>query len=205
MTDDRTLHRLEAFSDIVIGFSLAQLGASLTLTKAMTFDALGVVDFLGAFAIICSLWYFHHVLFKLFFVPKALPVVLNFVWLAVVVLLVFVARNLPRSGFAVQGLDLMYFGLYALAYGILAVQTLMAVREHAGADAEFRLKGLRVISFMSFWTAVFVVCFALVASIPASPALGYGIDATFAAGAFGSVLLGSYFKRARGRVVRDSA
>jgi hypothetical protein len=56
LDDERTVRRLEAFSDTVIGFSLAQLGASLAFTNAMTLGAGGIASLIFSFAIICSLW-----------------------------------------------------------------------------------------------------------------------------------------------------
>lgn len=194
MTDERTVHRLEAFSDIVIGFGLAQLGASLTFDRTMTLDPTGVIAFFGAFAIICSLWYFHHVLFERFFVPKGVPIVLNFLWLAIVVLLVFVATQL-RNGFAHRNLDLTYFGLYAAAYGILAIQTGIGMRVRGEAAQEFRAGAIRNVTFMSLWSLIFVVCFVLVLMLAPTPALGMAINATFIAGGFTSVALGAYFRR----------
>ncbi len=155
---------------------------------------------MGAFAIICSLWYFHHLLFKNFFVAKALPVVLNFVWLAVVVLLVFVAVKLPATDFGYRNLDMLYFALYALAYGILALQTLIAVREHAVWEDGQRLRAIRNISFMSYWCIVFLTCFLLVALLPPTAGAGNAILATFLVGIAGSTLMGVYFRRYRSRV-----
>lgn len=189
-----TVHRLEAFSDIVIGFGLAQLGASLTFDRTMTLDASGVFAFLGAFAIICSLWYFHHHLFEKFFVPKGLPVVLNFLWLAVVVLLVFVAVQF-RTGFEHRNLDLTYFGLYAVAYGILAIQTIAGVRLRPEATAELRAGAARNVTFMALWSLIFIVCFAWVFVLRPTQALGVAINATFITGAAVTVVLARHFRR----------
>lgn len=198
MTEDRTVRRLEAFSDIVIGFGLAQLGAALTLQpKTMTLAPAGVIAFFGAFAIVCSLWYFHHRLFEYFFVPKALPIVLNFLWLAIVVLLVYSAVQFPGQGFAHRNLDMLYFALYALAYGILAVQTVLGMRELRIAEPQQRLRAVRNVSFMTYWALIFVVCFALVDFLPQTSGLGYAINWTFLIGSGGSVAMVVYFRRHR--------
>ncbi len=202
--DERTVHRLEAFSDIVIGFGLAQLGSSLAFTKDLSLDGTGIIAFFGTFAIVCSLWYFHHRVFQWFFVPKGWPIVLNFVWLAVVVLLVFSAVQFSRAGFGHRTLDELYFGLYAIAYGILALQTLIGIRVRSEVTPEQRVRARRNITFMTYWTAVFVVNFALVYTMPIAPALGMAIDLTFLVGATGSALLGVYFRR-RMAATRPSA
>ncbi len=158
---ERTVHRLEAFSDIVIGFSLAQLGASLAFTKSLTLDIPGVIAFLLAFAIICSLWYFHHRLFDGIFVPSALPIILNFAWLAIVVLLVFVAQSIPRH-WTERSVDQLYFGLYALAYGILAAQTWLGLRALPGQEGNRRRKAFYQRAYMLLWSAVFAAAYLVV-------------------------------------------
>jgi len=195
-SEERTIHRLEAFSDIVIGFGLAQLGAILTFdSKTMTLTSVGILAFFGAFAIVCSLWYFHHRLFENFFVPKTLPIVLNFLWLAIVVLLVYCAAHFDSKAFTVRTTVMLYFGLYALAYAILAVQTILGIRGRPNIEPELRIKARRNISFMSLWTAIFAICFALVSTMSPAQALGQAIDVTFLIGAVCSVLLGVYFRR----------
>ncbi len=164
MSDESTkhfVHRLEAFSDIVIGFSLAQLGASLVVPER----AMELIEhpgwlfgFVFAFAIVCSMWFFHHRLFSLFFVPKPWPVILNFVWLAVVVLLVYATQLYVRS-FGDLIAARMYFAAYTLAYGILGLQYFIA------ASTASR----RASIFMFLWTAPFLIC--LLASVFLAPDL----------------------------------
>lgn len=197
-SEERTVQRLEAFSDIVIGFSLAQLGASTVLNKAMSLDAKGLLTFLASFAIVCSLWYFHHRLFQNFFVPKALPIVLNFVWLAVVVLLVFVSVHSSEDGFNNRNLTLLYFELYALAYGILVAQTILGILERAGAPPELRQKAKGNVLHMSYWTLAFVACIVQIRLMPWDAALGAMIGRTFMVAIIGSVLLSVYLRRTRG-------
>lgn len=199
MNEERTVHRLEAFSDIVIGFGLAQLGAVLIINpKTMTLGIPGVIAYFGAFAIICSLWYFHHLLFENFFVPKTWPIVLNFLWLAIVVLLVFCAAHFNSAdAFANANLDLLYFGLYSVAYAILAAQTILGMRERRDAAQEQRAKARRNVTFMSYWAAVFACCFLLVKLMPPTAVLGNAISLTFAIAFFGSIGMGVYFRRLR--------
>jgi uncharacterized membrane protein len=144
--------------------------------------------FIFAFAVVCSMWFFHHRLFATCFVPKFWPVVLNFVWLAVVVLLVFITQvNVRVNDLIVVSL---YFGTYALAYAILGVQYVIALpvnpeRARAGA------------SFMFMWMAPFVVSFLATTLLPPSSVTGFIILAAFAATTFASTLLGSHYRRQR--------
>ncbi len=175
-SEERFTRRLEAFSDIVIGFSLAQLGANLaTASHAPQFftNPLQIIAFLFPFAIICSVWFFHHRLFSQAFVPKALPVILNFVWLAIVVLLVFAAEAYTansRNPVVIRA----YFICYALVYALLAIQNLIAARyAKERGDAEMRARALRFAAFMSLWTLPFLWSLAVV--IYVAPGLVYGI------------------------------
>lgn len=200
-SDERTLHRLEAFSDIVIGFSLAQLGAAEVFTKTMTLNASGAIAFFASFAIVCSLWYFHHRLFQSVFVPRALPVVLNFFWLAVVVLLVFVSVRSSGDGFQSRNASLLYFGLYTLAYLILTVQTGIGLYGRPLMSDEATLKARRQLVTMGFWTLIFAVVLGQVLFMPWPSSLGRAIGITFGAGFTASVALGYYFKRLRAAIV----
>lgn len=202
-SEERTIQRLEAFSDIVIGFSLAQLGASSVLNKAMSLDATGLLTFSASFAIVCSLWYFHHRLFQNFFVPKGLPIVLNFAWLAIVVLLVFVSVHSSENGFDNRNLTLLYFELYAIAYGILVAQTLLGILERTGAPPELRQKAKGNVLHMSYWTLVFVACVLEIRLMPWSGAVGAAIGQTFMVAMIGSVLLSVYLRRTR-HVIADA-
>lgn len=195
MNDERTVHRLEAFSDIVIGFCLAELGASLTFNiKTMTLDPVGVIAFFLAFAIVCSLWFFHHRLFEHLFVPRTWPIVLNFVWLSVVVLLVLTAVQVPRA-FLYRNFDMLYFSLYALAYGILAVQTLLGLRIRGGLTAEQRFRGITQLTYMTYWSAVFVICFFIVAFTEPAMYTGISLDVIFALAGMMTPFVGIVLRR----------
>ncbi|HET7814627.1 MAG TPA: TMEM175 family protein [Candidatus Baltobacteraceae bacterium] len=194
--EERTIHRLEAFSDIVIGFSLAQLGVSLLRRTdgGTVIDVAGILAFLFAFGIICSLWFFHHRLFAALFKPKTLPMLLNFAWLAGVVMLVVVAQKVAEN-WSDARIDEMYFGLYAFSYGILAVQAAIGLRDGADLSQEQRLGGERQLAFMRYWAIVFAVCFAIVAFLPPAAFAGDLISATFAAAGAGSFVIGRILRR----------
>lgn len=124
-SNERLIHRLEAFSDIVIGFSLAQLALSLTIPKngaaGLLQQPAPLIAFVITFALVCGMWWAHHRLFVHYFVPKPVMVVLNFVTLAGVSFAVYSVQLMlhPRHG----SIDFAFY-LWSLAvvYGLLAVQ-----------------------------------------------------------------------------------
>ncbi len=154
--------RLEAFSDVVIGFSLAQLGAALVVSQQGLHNfltPLGLLNFLFPFAIVCSAWFFHHRLFSQLFIPKTWPVVLNFVWLASVVMVVFAAETYTKLGTLTA--MRFYFACYALVYALLTVQYLIALKYASARQIPAaRLRAVRGAVFMGLWTTPFL--FALV-------------------------------------------
>lgn len=197
---ERTIHRVEAFSDVVIGFSLAELGASLVMpanhaeASAIFTHPQWIFSFVFTFGIICVLWFFHHRLFEHLFTPRPLPMLLNFIWLGSVVLVVYASQLLARY-WDVRGAEQMYFGLYAVAYGILAFQAFLGMRDRNSDDPTVREQGLRQMSFMSIWTAPFVVGFASATLFGAGVVMGVSTYAAFIAAAIGSALLGRRFRR----------
>ena len=91
-SEERLIHRLESFSDIVIGFSLAQLGLSMVLpARAIELytKPLALTAFVVTFTIVCRLWWSHHKLFTHFFVPQRFAIALNFATLGVLLFCVY--------------------------------------------------------------------------------------------------------------------
>jgi uncharacterized membrane protein len=134
---ERLIHRLEAFSDIVIGFSLAMLAMSLTIpvngARGLLQQPEPLVAFIITFALVCGMWWAHHRLFVHWFVPIAPMVVLNFLTLAGVSFAVYsVQLMLHKDTLDAHGNILIhghssldfafYLGALALVYGLLAVQ-----------------------------------------------------------------------------------
>jgi uncharacterized membrane protein len=92
-SEERIAHRLEAFSDIVIGFSLAELTLNLNLpSDALTLFTTHWVTlnaFAITFAVVSWMWWSHHRLFTHYFVPTTLNIILNFLSLGGVMFLVY--------------------------------------------------------------------------------------------------------------------
>ena len=136
-TQQRLIHRLEAFSDIVIGFSLAQLALSLTIPKngaaGLLENPAPLIAFVITFALVCGMWWAHHRLFVHYFVPIPPMVVLNFITLAGVSFAVYSVQLMLHEGPArvpgqpvISGHSSIDFAFYlwslAVVYGLLAVQ-----------------------------------------------------------------------------------
>lgn len=141
---DHTRHRLEAFSDIVIAFSLSQLAFTLQIphdSGELRFARW--VAFLGSFALVCAFWWLHHKLFERFFVPDVPSVILNFAFLACTVLVVYSQQlmlhfdSLPRA-YAAYALS------FGCAYGLLAILYAKGLRNpRVELDDEARRYGVR--------------------------------------------------------------
>lgn len=138
-TQQRLIHRLEAFSDIIIGFSLAQLALSLAIPKNGAAGLLQhpepLIAFIITFALVCGMWWAHHKLFVHYFVPIPVMVVLNFITLAGVSFAVYSVQLMLHEGPApvpgkppVPGHSSLDFVFYlsslALVYGLLGFQYL---------------------------------------------------------------------------------
>ena len=118
-SEQTVIHRLEAFSDIVIGFSLAQLGLSLVIPKHISdiFISAKGSSVLGAFVItfmlVCSLWWLHHKIFRHLFVPTPLNIGINFAALGGVLFYAYVMQVLIHLSFDDPYGIALYFGCYA--------------------------------------------------------------------------------------------
>jgi uncharacterized membrane protein len=123
--DEQLIHRLEAFSDIVIGFSLALLAINLIAPASVA--GLGkhvyeLATFFVCFFLIAFLWWFHNRIFALFFLADVASIFLNFAMLAGVVVLVYAAQIVSNVA-KVQPLDvpayLIALSLWLAIYGVV--------------------------------------------------------------------------------------
>src|ERR1700759_2132684 len=97
--DERLVRRIEAFSDLVMGFSLALLGLTLVIPEhAMTLfiHPFWLVSYFCTFAVIAVLWFNHQRLFSMFFIPEAFCIVLNFLLLSMIGLMVYFVQVFGR-------------------------------------------------------------------------------------------------------------
>jgi len=82
--DERTIHRLEAFSDIVIGFCMAELGFNLAIPRdvaGLTSSWASLNVFAFSFVLISLVWWWHHKLFMTYLYLNTATIVMNFVML----------------------------------------------------------------------------------------------------------------------------
>ncbi|MDQ2992830.1 MAG: hypothetical protein M3R30_08450, partial [Candidatus Eremiobacteraeota bacterium] len=158
--DHPLLQRVEIFSDVVLGFSLAELGLSLSLptfghpiAEVLT-HPWGLIAFVWTFGTICLLWVRNNHLFRHFFIPNAFSLTLNFAQLGAAVMMVYMVQVLIRAiqldgpGDIKNGIA-MYCGSFVLLqvllgtlflYGVLRRWSLLADRERAlGVTATMRL------------------------------------------------------------------
>lgn len=131
--DDYFLHRLEAFSDIVIGFSLALLTLNLTLpnnaSELLASRSL-LETYVITFALVCLMWWSHYRLFRYVFVPTFINVVLNFASLMTIGLLIYFMQVWHHQHTVVDDLAAarQYFGALGLNLLVNAILNVRCAR-----------------------------------------------------------------------------
>jgi uncharacterized membrane protein len=83
----KEISRIEAFSDVVFGFSLTLLVVSLEVPHTygqLIADMRGFIPFAVCFALLAQVWWLHHNFFRRYGLSDALTATLNFVLLFVV-------------------------------------------------------------------------------------------------------------------------
>ncbi|MGA8574250.1 MAG: TMEM175 family protein [Candidatus Cybelea sp.] len=135
--DDRAQHtvrRLEAFSDIVMGFCLAQLGLNLVLPQSYA-DAASVWPnvglFIASFALISLLWWLHHRTFSTYFVLNTPTILMNFAMLCALVLTLYFFESVVHVS-ATGRNAAVYFNFFVFAfaavYGLLGAMLVVGLR-----------------------------------------------------------------------------
>ena len=123
---ENVIRRLEAFSDVVIGFSLAQLGLSLVIpSHAVDFvqRPVGLIAFLVTFAVVVRFWWTHFRIFRSYFEPNRVMMTLNFVALAALIIQIFSLQLYLHFVPLGEGMVAarIYFGFFVVSYGVLAL------------------------------------------------------------------------------------
>jgi uncharacterized membrane protein len=119
----RATQRLEMFSDIVIGFSLAEIGINLVVPphaiEFVTHPA-GVFAFIVTFVVVIRFWWVNNQIFEHYFVPNRLMTTLNFIALAALILQVFSLQLYLHFVPLDEGVvaSRIYFTFFALSYGM---------------------------------------------------------------------------------------
>lgn len=166
-SEKEVVHRLEAFSDIVIGFSLAQLALSLTIPRhsidlfTSRQGASGLIALVVTFALVCSVWWSHHRLFRYVFVPAPVNILANFAALGGVIFLAYSMQVLLHAGLIDRIAYAMYTGSYAWILLLFAFMAWNSVRlrdgELTGAKRERALRFAWRTSIAGTWLAAVAV------------------------------------------------
>jgi uncharacterized membrane protein len=131
----RFARRLEAFSDIVFGFALAQCAFALEVPKTLadfSGSAGDLAFFAITFAIIAMFWTMHYRVFHYVFAGERTDVLCNFALLGAVALLPYALRLYLKFPQSVPG-SVAYAAALAAGFGLLAVLELRGLRAHGAA------------------------------------------------------------------------
>jgi len=142
---ERFTPRLEAFSDLVFGFSLSLLATRLDIPDdpSQIFVATRWATFIITFATICMLWLAHYKIFRHHFVPQIPDVAINFIFLLGIAVLPYAVQTFLRFTGDRDSLTL-YFGDFALVFGALAALRWRALLQRRGdPDKDLRLREWR--------------------------------------------------------------
>lgn len=167
-SEKEVVHRLEAFSDIVIGFSLAQLGLTLKLPdraidlfsihkSAPDKGVLNIIALAITFGLVCAIWWSHHRLFRHTFVPTRFSIFANFAALGGVIFLAYSMQILVHVGAGDPVAYALYAGSYAWIMLLFALMAWIGIRARGAKwnDVE-RAESLRFavrISIIGVWLA----------------------------------------------------
>jgi uncharacterized membrane protein len=163
---ERFTRRLEAFSDLVFGFSLSLLATRLDVPtdEREIFNATRWATFVISFGMICAIWLAHYRVFRHQFIARTFEIVVNFIFLLGIAVLPYVVQTFLRFQSNRQSF-LLYFGDFTLIFATLAILRVSALRQRRDeADASTRLREWRGIVRQSTVTILFVVLLAGIAT-----------------------------------------
>jgi len=162
---ERFTHRLEAFSDLVFGFSLSLLATRLDIPAdpSRIFEAARWSTFIITFGIICILWLVHYQIFRHDFVAAVPDVIINFISLLGIAILPYAVQMYLHFEYARDAL-VLYFGDFALVFAALATLRWRALLQRRGdPDLERRFRAWR--ATVRQYTIVLVIAGSLVALV----------------------------------------
>ena len=143
--DERLTSRLEAFGDLVFGFSLSFIAIRLDVPSSAEeiFEPMRWLTVLVTFALICRFWLEHYRIFRHHFVVRPVDMAVNFAFLFGIAILPYAVQTFLRFQ-----LQLLPFSLY-LGDLIVVLTTLSFLRvrslrqRRADHDEESRLRDWR--------------------------------------------------------------
>jgi hypothetical protein len=148
---ERSTRRLEAFSDIVIGLSLAQLGLTLVIpAHAIEFltRPAGIFAFVVTFVIVGRFWWVNFLVFEHYFRPNRTMVTFSFIALGSLLLQIFALQLYLHFAPLQEGAvaSRIYFALFSLSYGTQGILLALGLRYHWGTlSPQLRRAGVRIL------------------------------------------------------------
>jgi uncharacterized membrane protein len=142
---ERFTHRLEAFSDLVFGFSLSLLATRLDIPAdvSQVFEPMRWSTFIITFAIICVIWLAHYKIFRHHFVPRVPDVIVNFIFLLGIAVMPIAVQTFLRFTTGRNAI-VLYFGDFALVFAALATLRWRALLQRRGnPDVDLRTREWR--------------------------------------------------------------
>jgi uncharacterized membrane protein len=142
---ERFTQRLEAFSDLVFGFSLSLLATRLDVpaNPAEVFETTRWATFIVTFGMICAIWLSHYRIFRHHFVARTPDVIVNFIFLLGIAVLPYAVQTVLRFSTA-RNVIVLYLGDFALVLTALATLRWRALRQRRDdPDADIRLREWR--------------------------------------------------------------
>lgn len=133
--DERFVHRLEAFSDIVIAFALGQMSLNLVFparAQDIYRHPTWLFAFFLTFTVICSIWYVHHKILDRYFEPRPVLIGLNFAVLAFTLLLAYMLQLFVHfSGSSPHDAEvgaIGYFVVFGITWSLLGAMAALGTR-----------------------------------------------------------------------------
>jgi uncharacterized membrane protein len=142
---ERFTQRLEAFSDLVFGFSLSLLATRLDVpaNAAEVFEPTRWATFIITFGMICAIWLSHYRIFRHHFVARTPDVIVNFIFLLGIAVLPYVVQTFLRFARA-PNVIVLYLGDFAVILTALATLRWRALRQRRDdLDGDVRLREWR--------------------------------------------------------------
>jgi uncharacterized membrane protein len=156
---ERFTHRLEAFSDLVFGFSLSLLATRLDVptNESEVFNPTRWATFVITFGMICAIWLGHYRIFRHQFVARAFDVIVNFIFLLGIAVLPFAVQTFLRFQSSRESF-VLYLGDFILIFATLATLRLSALRQRRwDDDTAARLREWRGTVRQYFITAMMLI------------------------------------------------
>ncbi len=145
ITRSRFTSRLEAFSDLVFGFSLSLLATRLDVPARVedVFEPTRWVALIGTFGLVCRFWLEHYRIFRHHFVAQTFDAIVNFVFLFAIAIMPYSVQTFLRFSFSIPSFTL-YLADFCLILSSLATLRLRSLRQRRDdPDLRDRLRNWR--------------------------------------------------------------